>query len=349
MRATTPSPRARRRGSRATSRLSATLAAVAGRIPKRYVRVLEVLPGAMAETIGLRKGDVIVGACGVHVERNEDLIRVVSAAAPGQPVPIDLWRDGGSVRIEAPGGQRLGVVIVDVDLTPSANAPPARTREEVLSSARVAEACPLDVEAKDRVGATPCEVSLAPGSYVLVLRADGRPDARLPLLLRSGERREASVAIPSAAEFPPSPPGAWSSDPLEYWRWVPAGTFVMGLDPHAMNTVDDPAREVVGFFIARLDLTCREYGEYVNDAATLADMSTRQDQRRGPRTQESNLPLWKKGADGRYGVETPDTPVRSVSMNDLTAYVLWLAARTKAGERFTLDPTVGGRIVARPR
>ncbi len=322
---------------RAEPRFSAILAAVAGRIPRRYVRVLEVLPGSLAETIGLRKGDVILGAGGTRVERNEDLIRVVSAAGAGRPVPIDLWRNDGTVRIEAPGGQRLGVVIVDVDLTPSAGAPPTGTREEVLSKSRAAEACPLDVEAMDRVGETPCEVTLSPGSYLLVLRAEGRPDARLPLLVRAGERREASVAIPSAAGFPPVPPGAWTSDSLAYWCWVPAGPFMMGLDPHAMSTVDDPSREIDGFFIARLELTCREYGEYVNDAATLADMSTRQDQRRVPRSQESNQPLWRKGPDGRYGVETPDAPVRSVSMNDLTAYVLWFAVRTKAGERFTLD------------
>jgi uncharacterized iron-regulated protein len=62
------------------------------------VRVLQVMPGSVAEATGLRVGDTIVEAAGVAVRAGPELVAIVQRQAPGTWLPISLQR--GEQRLE---------------------------------------------------------------------------------------------------------------------------------------------------------------------------------------------------------------------------------------------------------
>ncbi len=59
--------------------------------------VLEVHAGSPSADAGLRTGDVLLAADGAPFRRPEDLIRVVRAAGPGEPLSLELLRGGARV------------------------------------------------------------------------------------------------------------------------------------------------------------------------------------------------------------------------------------------------------------
>jgi serine protease Do len=63
--------------------------------------VLDVLPGSAAETAGLRRYDVITSVAGEPVVDGDQLIRSISAKAPGSRVNLAVLRDGRETRMEA--------------------------------------------------------------------------------------------------------------------------------------------------------------------------------------------------------------------------------------------------------
>ncbi len=322
---------------RTEPRFDAIVAAIEGRIPSRHVRILEVLPGSVAERIGLRGGDVILKVDGNPVRGNDDLARAVSESVAGRPLVLEVWRSGRAESVEAEGGGRLGVTIVDVNMSPPAPEPERASKEETLAAIRAGTCCPLALDEANRAGTTPCRVEVAPGSYLLVVGAEGRPGVRCPVLVGPGEDLDRAVACPAASDYPPLPPGAWTSDPTAYWCWVPAGPVDLGFDPDAMNARDQAGTPVDGFYIAKFELTSREYAEYINDPATLAGFTPERTLRRVPRAPESSSALWTRSADGTYAPPDFDVPLRAVSTDDMSAYLLWMAARTGASERFTID------------
>jgi uncharacterized iron-regulated protein len=61
------------------------------------VRVLDILPGSVAEATELAVGDVIRSAAGFPVQRTSDLIEIIRRQAPGTWLPLEIERDGGTI------------------------------------------------------------------------------------------------------------------------------------------------------------------------------------------------------------------------------------------------------------
>lgn len=61
------------------------------------VRVLDILPGSVAETTELAVGDVIRSAAGFPVQRTSDLIEIIRRQAPGTWLPLEIERDGATL------------------------------------------------------------------------------------------------------------------------------------------------------------------------------------------------------------------------------------------------------------
>ncbi len=99
-------------------------------LPDHGLLVNVVVPGANAATHGLKTGDVLLYYNGTAIRKRDDLKPV---SEPGQPVPIDVWRDGKVTRRDlAPG--KLGVVL---DPRPAPEAIAAnRAIKKVLVAAR---------------------------------------------------------------------------------------------------------------------------------------------------------------------------------------------------------------------
>jgi tetratricopeptide (TPR) repeat protein len=99
-------------------------------LPDHGLLVNLVAPDSNAAARGLKSGDVLLAYNGTALRRREDL-KVVPE--PGQPVPVELWRDGQVTRRDLPPG-KLGVV-VDSRPAPAAIAE-QRKLKQVLAAAR---------------------------------------------------------------------------------------------------------------------------------------------------------------------------------------------------------------------
>ncbi len=64
------------------------------------------MPGSNAATHGVKPGDVLLAYNGMALRTRRDL---KALPEPGQPVPIEVWRDGQAVHRELARG-KLGVV-----------------------------------------------------------------------------------------------------------------------------------------------------------------------------------------------------------------------------------------------
>jgi S1-C subfamily serine protease len=60
-------------------------------------RVIEVVPGGVAEATGIEAGDVIIEAAGVPIAGTGDLIATVKRQAPGTWLPLKIQRDGATL------------------------------------------------------------------------------------------------------------------------------------------------------------------------------------------------------------------------------------------------------------
>jgi serine protease DegQ len=58
------------------------------------VLIIEVVPGGPADQAGLQEGDVIVALDDTRITAVGELMRALRAYAPGDPVVIEVWRDG---------------------------------------------------------------------------------------------------------------------------------------------------------------------------------------------------------------------------------------------------------------
>jgi CHAT domain-containing protein/tetratricopeptide (TPR) repeat protein len=98
--------------------------------PDHGLLVNVVAPGSNAAAHGLKPGDVLLAYNGTALRQREDL---KALPEPGQPVPVELWRDGRSSRRDLARG-KLGVVL---DPRPAPEAIAAnRAINQVLVAAR---------------------------------------------------------------------------------------------------------------------------------------------------------------------------------------------------------------------
>jgi serine/threonine protein kinase/formylglycine-generating enzyme required for sulfatase activity len=93
------------------------------------------------------------------------------------------------------------------------------------------------------------ELRLPPGRYLLVIRKDGFRPTRYPIFLRRGERVEVDVRLRADLEI-----GA-------ELLYIPAGTSLIGGDPHAYNSLPRETHHVQSFAIQRFPVT---FGQYVS-------------------------------------------------------------------------------------
>ena len=169
-----------------------------------------------------------------------EFVDVVATATVGQSLRVEIERNGRAKT---------------VDWTPF---PVARNVDD-MESLRAAfgfdfSGYPLDLNAANRLGTTPLRLPLPRGSYLLVLRREGRVATRLPLVVprlrREDDRQRVALLRPRQV-----PPG---------FVLVSAGRFFKGGDPKVHQSLSSGTPFVGGFLMSRLEVTVAEYGEFLN-------------------------------------------------------------------------------------
>ena len=230
----------------------------------------------------------------VHGNREEiPLVRdEVSVASPQELIEggrletslqLTCLRAGERVLLEIPAGERAGL----------------RTRPT---------AYPLICAAQNRI-TTSSALELDPGSYLLLARRPGRDALRQPLLVGHGaEARTVLELLPQGS----APEG---------FEHVPAGPFRRGGDPLAPESAAAESVELPAYFIARYELTRREWNEFLSDPGIQERMASS--------GATIYLPRERKGLMPEANLGGSDTPVMGVSWNDARDYVAWRNARAE--------------------
>ena len=127
-----------------------------------------------------------------------------------------------------------------------------------VTSQPTARAVLLDRAGKERVlGQTPQRMQLPPGSYVVVLTAPGRAEARHPVLLAPGEAMSVGGTLPAAKDVPAG------------FVFVPGGRFLTGTSAAEevrrgyLNASPLHETQVDGFLIQRTETTYAEWIRYL--------------------------------------------------------------------------------------
>jgi len=319
--------------------------------------VLAVEPGSPAARAGLERGDLVVRCAGEPAEEalylraaqpDGTLARVV--ALDGQPtIGLFDWKAQLSAtksevhRVALAGraeelecDARQLEVVSAVELL-HAGAPAALElaclhagRLQTLALA-AGERSGLSVErsAYPLILAPECrldpqaQLTIDPGSYLLFVRAPGFEDQRVPLWIeRRAEVRLRVELLPEGT----TPPG---------YVYVPVGAFLEGGDPLAFRPLPEQRRELPAFFIARRELTNREWYEFINDPETLARI---EEQPAGshillPRDERVFARRTEGEAEYTWDVFTDtsaDSPVLGLSWTDAREYVEWRNRRAAA-------------------
>jgi eukaryotic-like serine/threonine-protein kinase len=201
------------------------------------------------------------------------------------------------------------------------------------------------------VRATPATFELAPGSHVLILRAPGRAEVRLPVLLARAEELELDVALPAASAVP------------DGFVYVPPGRFRFGSSGDEgrrtfFGTAPEHERTTGAYLIARYETTYAEWIEFL-DALPPAErerrrpkvgasgfrglMELRDEQGEWTLTfQPTTDHTYRFGASERFvyidrernrDQDWSRFPVSGVSGEDAEAYVRWLRDHHLSGAR----------------
>jgi len=132
-------------------------------MPDHGLLVNLVAPGSNAATHGLKPGDILLAYNGTALRKREDLKAVPE---PGKPVPVEVWRNGRSSRLDLDPGE-LGLVI---DPRPAPEAiTEQRKLQQVLVAARSGD------EDFDRLPGTRYEVE----ALARLFKSDDRPTRTL--------------------------------------------------------------------------------------------------------------------------------------------------------------------------
>ncbi len=225
------------------------------------------------------------------------------AAAHAAPLVLEVLRSGEPVTLRVEAGEASG-------LTCETTAYPL-----VLGEAnRVEAAAALTVD---------------PGAYLIVGRAPGR------LLQRFHVAVERLADASADFELPPS-----DAAPAGFVL-VPGGPFVAGGDAQAFQPRMAERVEVPDFFIARKELTNREWYEFVNAPETLEQLRYARAGAYLPRDDRILARPLAEGAGFTWDVfkhTTAESPVMGLSWTDVRDYLEWRNARAEAaGEAWRYD------------
>lgn len=202
----------------------------------------------------------------------------------------------------------------DVGL-PSVDPLPVLPPEDEARRARERTSYPLECSEFNRLGPSglAAGIELPAGRYLLVVESTGRLKVAYPLALLPGERHTNTLRLPLEGAFP------------KEFIFVPAGPFVAGLDPFALNHADareEGTRTVSDYALSRFEVTCGEYLGFLNDRGyhTLEQAVSR-----APRQTRTGNPYWtvKQGKMDLAGWH-PDFPVVGISWHDAVEYAKWL-------------------------
>ncbi len=181
---------------------------------------------------------------------------------------------------------------------------------------------PLPLAGGNLLGTTPLEpIDLPQGSYLLVLRAPGMRDTRVPLAIGRGTAWINNVRLLAEEQI--------GAD----FVYVPADDAILGGDRRAFQplerTPDKPTTFVDGFLLARHEVTCAQYLPFLN----AQDCGSDGNLRFVPRRSDSAGALWERGPEGWIIPGDPDLPVSSISSADARAYCVWRSRREGVGLR----------------
>ncbi|HET6203292.1 MAG TPA: SUMF1/EgtB/PvdO family nonheme iron enzyme [Planctomycetota bacterium] len=278
--------------------------------------VLDVVPDGLSARAGVRRLDRLVRVAG-HAALDEYAVEMAGwERRRGENYEAEFVRPAAEIRV---GAVRKGDVPDDLGVRVGSAAdllagplPEGKLELRVLSNGeeRTAEldggappgmratatACPFALSPENLLGRLPiAPFQVPPGSYVLVLRAKGREDLRLPILVPRGGRAEARADLLSEGTTP------------EEFVHVPPGTFIAGGDPEAAAPRRAETRFVEAYWIARAEVTARQYDEFLNDPAVMAEIEAaagRGETIRVPRINDFPngrvVPFWFRGESGPY-------------------------------------------------
>ena len=249
--------------------------------------------------------------------------RAENLECPPDEIPIadatELIREGASVPVR--WTCLRGGVILAIDA-------PAETRGGLECETT---AYPLIASDANRISpGEPRDVD--PGSYVILVGAPGFETQRFLVKVDRGRDVEAHVTLLAEGSTPPG------------YVYVPPGPFVEGGDPDAFRPRGGREVDVEGFFLARRELTNREWYEFVNDPATLARIADAKPGEHLYLPQDDRV-LAQRDPNGPgyvfdvYGATTPESPVLGLTWTDVRDYLEWRNARAEAGGeawRYTL-------------
>jgi len=291
-------------------------------------------------TATTREGEVlqaelwIPGVASGSSTRVITVVRTAMGYEPGlgtlvQALERPLPGEGVDLLVAAESGQR------------SIHLPASPAPEFALAST----AYPLIFCEANRLGVLPLVPrGLPPASYLIVLRAPGFEDLRLPVRLEPGQ-----VATLRADLLPQG------TTPRGFVH-VPPGPFLAGA-PGRADAFPPEVHWLDGYWIGRTEVTVGEYVEFLNDAETLTFVREEERMRtlrRVPRRIVLDRPSgaicaarWSQ-ANERYVADgDPDRPIKDISCEDADAYCQWLGARPGSPWRFRLPTELEWEKAAR--
>ena len=183
------------------------------------------------------------------------------------------------------------------------------------------------------LGTTPIrEATLAPGSYLLIVRHASYRAVRYPVSCRRGEHHDAQLNLYTDAEIG------------EGMIYVPGGPFIIGGDPDAFEPLPRQELVVPDFAIAQFPVTIGEYLELLNDleARDPAEASRRafpddyggqsglHKDERGRWVPRYELIIEGAGREFCTPEQVTEVPVVDVSWFDAVAYCAWRSERAGA-------------------
>jgi formylglycine-generating enzyme required for sulfatase activity len=320
-----------------------------GRPLEEVLLVTRVEPESPAARAGLRPFDRLARLTGVEVRDEEELWRLYRTLASGTAHAACFARGDREVDVAWPRSavdplKDLGVALGGPEALLDAPVPEGGIVLTVFSGGAVREvpfaagaptglragrtAYPLvrfPGGALGRLPLAPFEVPL--GSYLVVVRAAGFEDLRVPVFV---ERERTKVE--ARADLLPegtTPDG---------FVWIPPGPYLAGGDPDAPTSQERQVRKLDGYWISRRETRERDYLEFLNDPATQAEIAQAAAQGKTIRVPRSTLhvPMLKKDGDRWLPHMAADYSARGISWEDAKAWCDWRTARAGPGVVFDL-------------
>jgi formylglycine-generating enzyme required for sulfatase activity len=191
---------------------------------------------------------------------------------------------------------------------------------------------PLVLCDKNKLGSLPeCALDVAPGRYLLYLRAPGFEGLRLPVDVRANE--------PALARADLLPEGTT----LPGFVYIPPGPCIVGEEARSANTLPRETIWLDGYWIGCGEITVGEYLEFLHDPTTQDDIRAGEEagtylrlprkwtKERGWRPPCDRLPGWEK-RNGKYEcTQDRSLPIWGLTCEDMDAYCAWKTIASPEG------------------